>query len=251
MWRCLVLLIAISCGEPQRTPTQQVAPATPAAPTTQWWCIDKLRVCQASRAACDKIVALVHSKLPEKRMACVAQPKAWCKQSCLTDGPACAWQCAVDAAECEKPLSKDQQLVAGCRERTPPKHPDAFPNYFEPGWWCSEVRRDDGFIFSNCSKPQRECEGQLDLILMQRGLTRTTVPGVEGRLECKQAGRVWCSTMKNETELVDTTKFNCARTVALCSKALEEMKAASTDGVLSAGPMKFKLSDRCEEWTYD
>lgn len=259
----ILVLAMLGCSEPTRRPQPSALSTGGSLPVgttggsgtsktggAGWWCIDKPpHHCESRRENCEGFASL-----PGLEVKCVEHSTAWCHQTCRTDAFTCSWNCAPSREACDAlPLDPaNERIENACRERAAPQDPDLYPNFFEPGWWCSELPGDQGSV-SMCTKPRVECEGTLDAMLAQAGWSRDRVPGVTGKVECRRAEQpVWCYRMEIESPVGRQPRFMCSITEAQCSVQVQQARARAPDGVMRLGSTgTMRIGDRCEKWRYD
>jgi hypothetical protein len=133
----LVCASAVACSR---------APADPVGPS--WWC--RTGKCYPTRADCSLGTTAT----------CVVQSTAFCAHGCVTsegNAPICAPACYAERSRC----TDDPARAASCREDSPPAHPDLFPMYSEPGWWCGTTTIPSGKDIGLCDKGKASCESLL------------------------------------------------------------------------------------------
>jgi len=173
-------------------------------------------VCFGDSEACERV-----SRSLNLGNTCVRTPTAFCRRGCDTPQasgarPSCSPYCAVDRAACEL----NTHRTGPCVEEPPPDHPELFPEYSEPGWWCWDLHGPGGAL-SSCAKAKEDCDWELDDTLAKLGRTRTTAGVVSGRVECaRPAAPVVCWSRRIDGELA----FVCSVTQAFCEATLAKVR---------------------------
>ncbi len=184
-----------------------------------WWCTDSM--CVATKDDCARMAQALHTGA-----TCKPRGTAVCSHGCEQTGGKrlCAPTCAVDRETCEM----DAARASSCREEQPPAHPELFPFYVEPGWWCGEVKA--GAV-SSCEKVKESCEDTLHV-----ECRRTTSP-------------VYCWSRRLTGAAAMTTAaggklaFVCTKTLAFCEQTLAFARAS--------GSGEFEIASGCSVWPYD
>ena len=210
-------------------------------PTTKraWWCW-KDSVCFAMRDACQRTATAAHVET-----TCVPHATAFCRHGCdpLTPDkePSCGRLCAVDREACEV----NDRRTTPCREESPPSHPELFPNYVEPGWWCWSQRGPDGNEFSWCDQMKERCEWFLDDTLRKVGLTRAMAVASDagaGAGCTRPTTPVYCWSRTVDGELA----FVCTLSRQLC-----EASRATLPSMPVPPGHTVRDASECAPWPYD
>jgi hypothetical protein len=152
--RSLIVLALVACGK-------SAAPPPPEPTSATWWCWPET-ACFALKARCE--AASIATKVAEP---CTPRATAFCTTGCSTTAPgtrpSCSPLCGVDRAACTSFPNPET-----CTSTPPPKHPELFPRYSEPGWWCWSLTGGNGSA-SECTKAKAHCDFDLADTLAKLG----------------------------------------------------------------------------------
>ena len=129
-------------------------------PSASWYCWRPDGPCFASPEQC----AQSHEVAGEDPgTPCAQRSTAYCSWSCSAD--ACGDNCYSDLAVCEYFTAQERAVYREpCEQRRPPKHPETFPEYSRPDWWCTDLVAETGEDASYCNNSQQECQRYADLV---------------------------------------------------------------------------------------
>jgi hypothetical protein len=203
----VVVLAVVGCSRASHDPS--------------WWCWTASK-CFATEDDC-KLAS--HRKEPD----CTPQATAFCAHGCATgsDGrPHCAPECWARRSSC----TDDTARAASCREEPPARHPELFPMYSEPGWWCGTAIVPSGKFVGVCEKGEALCS---DMLSHAAGTSIT----------CEQTtGTVYCSAQAGAGSdwVARKPRYWCAPSQATC----DQLRALFRDAGSDAGTA-------CAAWAYD
>jgi len=182
-----------------------------------WWCSEFM--CVATQDDCTRMVKAIHAG-----GTCTAHATAFCAHGCEKRGDQtlCSPTCSIDRETC----ATDVARAGTCREEPPPAHPELFPYYVEPGWWCGDI----GAI-SSCEKAKDACE--------------KTVNGPCTRASQQPYcwGRRLTGAAAASTAAGGKVAYVCTKTMESCDQTLQFARAK--------GSGDFEIASVCAAWPYD
>jgi hypothetical protein len=154
---------------------------------------------------------------------CSPHATAFCHDTCSPDpggaGDQCRRACFTTRTMCEDagPDGED------CSAEPLPAHPERFPWYLEPSWWCYELHGEAGRA-SHCVKERSACEAAIMDLARKLGRTPDTLPGLRAPLVCARPDRdVYCSSQV----MHGVVAYLCSLDSVLCEQASAQMAVAA------------------------
>jgi hypothetical protein len=204
-----------------------------------WWCFtDELGLCHASRQACELARSVLHPQ-----GSCERRDTAFCvEDGCYMRGVLkCEPECTANREACGV---IEEKKHGRCQESAPPAHPERWPDYVEPGWWCWQAGV-TGREVSACYKYRPECDWALDDTLAKAGLTHDAALARGLAHACQRPdGPVSCFSFGT----VLGKAYNCFLSLPTCELARgqrELLRSGSGSAV-----MRGEIS-ACAPWIYD
>jgi hypothetical protein len=172
---------------------------------------------------------------------CSQQPTAWCSFGCVPHDdatPICRDRCAATLDRC-KAFSPAGD---GCAEHSPPRRPELWPVFSQPGWWCWKIHK--AYDFGGCAKAEQVCNWQFENLL-DRELTRDRVIAEKRGHACERPTTpVYCFSWYDGDHL----GFTCGPTEETCRDDRDRLVGMQGAGI---APVKVTDLGTCEVWPYD